>query len=116
MQPTEEPVRLEALPHDTERVITGLTMSPEGKKCISMTFGGREFILLGLYRGPMGTMLQRELAEGKAGKPVQSIIGIAFDIQKSLAEGKLQLSDSPGATGIYVEAEYFDKLLIGLPL
>jgi len=96
------------LPHVPGQMISGLTVSPEGKRCVGLTFNEQEYLLIGVFKGPRYDAIVGGKRLGEMG--IKSITSTPFDWESSVKEGKLVLDEKEKGIGVYVQSDKFDKL------
>jgi hypothetical protein len=99
----------EKLVHRPGEIVIGITTSPEGNRCIGMTYNNEEWLLLTSKSGPLAHITRKEL---KSHFGVESILGAAIDREQSLNKNAIVLIDPNHVTvnGIYVKPQDFDEL------
>jgi len=100
----------EILPHRLSGIVIGLTQSPEGKRCVGMTYNKEEWLLL-TAKPAFDVDGIREMLEQKF--DIKSITGPAINWRQSLAAGEVVLltnRTSHPDLGIYVSPQCFDEL------
>jgi hypothetical protein len=103
----------ERLRHSPNEMVIGLSISPQGRRCIGMTFADTEWVFLTAKTPIFADQLRKALQTDFS---IDSLPGAPFDVHETLDKGELALiPDTPAKAqkpiGIFVPSERFDELI-----